>query len=80
MPFSKERTQQIKARLEECLDDDTLNQWERDFLANMSDLFDRFGERTRLSDAQYRVTLSLTEADILLLKIRAGPGHSVFQL
>lgn len=54
MPFSKERTQQIKARLEECLDDDTLNQWERDFLSNMSELFDRFGERTRLSDAQYR--------------------------
>ena len=59
MPFSKERTQQIKARLEECLDNDMLNQWERDFLANMSDLFDRFCERTRLSDAQYRFTLSL---------------------
>ena len=36
-----------------------LNHWERDFLANMSDLFDRFGERTRLSDAQYRFTLSM---------------------
>lgn len=36
MPFSKERTQQIKARLEECLDDDTLNQWERELLAKQS--------------------------------------------
>ena len=59
MRFSKERTQQIKARLEDCLDDDTLNQWEREFLANMSDLIDRFGDRTRLSDAQYRFTLSM---------------------
>lgn len=54
MPFTKERTQQIKAKLEECLEGDTLNQWERNFLSNMSDLFDRFGESTRLSDAQYR--------------------------
>lgn len=54
MPFTKERTQQIKAKLEERLESDTLNAWERDFLSNMSELFDRFGERTRLSDAQYR--------------------------
>lgn len=54
MPFSKERTQLIKTKLKERLEDDTLNKWEREFLANMSDLFDRFGESTRLSDAQYR--------------------------
>lgn len=54
MPFSKERTQLIKTKLKERLEDDTLNKWKREFLANMSDLFDRFGESTRLSDAQYR--------------------------
>lgn len=54
MPFTKERTQEIKAKLKARLEGDTRNQWERDFLSSMSGLFDRFGERTRLSDAQYR--------------------------
>lgn len=54
MPFTKERTQEIKAKLKARLEGDVRNQWERDFLSNMSGIFDRFGERTRLSDAQYR--------------------------
>ena len=78
MPFSKERTQQIKARLEDRLDDDTLNQWEREFLANMSELIDRFGDRTRLSDAHYRFTLSLQVSFLRRVSLFAGLGNVCF--
>ena len=63
MPFTKERTQQIKAKLEERLERNSLNQWERDFLTGMSELFDRFGESTRLSDAQYRKLQALLKLE-----------------
>ena len=53
MPFSTERTEFIKARIQERLNSGLANQWEQSFLTNMKERFDRYGQKTRLSDAQY---------------------------
>ena len=78
MPFSKEGTQLIKTKLKEHLEDYTLNKWEREFLANMSELIDRFGDRTRLSDAHYRFTLSLQVSFLRRVSLFAGLGNVCF--
>jgi endonuclease YncB( thermonuclease family) len=54
MPFLTERTALIKAKLGERLSTDSLNDWERSFLTDMDEKFDRDGSKTRLTTAQYR--------------------------
>lgn len=53
MPFSIERTELIKARIQEKLTVGNPNDWERSFLTSMQKQFARTGTQTRLSDAQY---------------------------
>jgi len=53
MPFSTERTEFIKTRIQERLNSDPSNEWELSFLNNMKERFDRYGSKTRLSEAQY---------------------------
>lgn len=53
MPFSTERTELIKVRIKERLNSGLANDWELSFLNNMEVLFNRYGSKTRLSDAQY---------------------------
>jgi len=53
MPFSTERTELIKARIKERLKSGLANEWELSFLNNMEVLFSRYGNKTRLSNAQY---------------------------
>lgn len=54
MPFSRERTQLIKEKLRDCIKSGSSNQWEQSFFMNMIERFNRDGEKTRLSTAQYR--------------------------
>ncbi|MPQ95670.1 SH3 domain-containing protein [Thioclava sp. JE_KL1] len=61
MPFSAERTELIKRRLDERLEARTLNEWERSFLADMQARFRRYGGRTKLSERQYRKLYALLD-------------------
>lgn len=54
MPFSQERTELIKAKLQERLASESLNEWERSFFNSMLDRFNRDGTRTSLTNAQYK--------------------------
>jgi endonuclease YncB( thermonuclease family) len=63
MPFSTERTALIKAKLDDRLTNDSLNDWERSFLTDMSAKFDLYGERTKLTTAQYRKLHQLLEIE-----------------
>lgn len=54
MPFSKERTNLITAKLRNRLEDGNPNDWERSFFTNMLHRFERDGPKTSLSKAQYR--------------------------
>lgn len=54
MPFSPERTELIKARIAERLASDQSNEWEKSFLKDMTVRFNRYGTKTRLSDAQFK--------------------------
>ena len=53
MPLSKDKTDLIKARLLNRLENGSLNEWERSFFSDMLDRFDRYGTKTRLTSAQY---------------------------
>lgn len=53
MPFSPERTALIKARIQGRLSAGPASEWELSFLKSMEKRFDRYGSKTRLSDAQY---------------------------
>lgn len=54
MPFSQERTDLIKARLEERLASSNLNAWQKSFFMNMLNRFKRDGTSTNLTKAQYK--------------------------
>jgi hypothetical protein len=53
MPFTKERTELIRARIRAKLDSNSSNDWEKSFLENMEVKFLRNGSTTNLSTAQY---------------------------
>lgn len=53
MPFSAERTALVKDRIKQRLASGQSNEWEVSFLFNMAKRFDRYGTKTRLSEAQY---------------------------
>ncbi len=53
MPFSPERTKEIQSRIEARLRSGQANDWERSFLTNLAERFQRYGTETRLSKAQY---------------------------
>jgi hypothetical protein len=61
MPFSAERTDLIKARIESRLSSATLNVWEASYLTNMQTKFDQHDGRTRLSNAQYQNPVKLLD-------------------
>jgi endonuclease YncB( thermonuclease family) len=54
MPFSQERTDQIKAQLRDRLENGNPNEWERNFFSDLLERFDGYGTKTRLTSAQYR--------------------------
>lgn len=54
MPFSQERTNLIKTKLRDRLENGDANEWERSFFSDMLDRFDRYGPKTRLTSAQFR--------------------------
>jgi endonuclease YncB( thermonuclease family) len=53
MQFSTKQTELIKARIQERLACGHANDWELSFLNDMKQRFNRYGNKTRLSDAQY---------------------------
>lgn len=53
MPFTSERTTQIRALIRSRLEQNNVNDWERSFLSNMEAKFAKDGTRTSLSKAQY---------------------------
>lgn len=53
MPFSAERTTEIKLLIRSRLERQDVNDWERPFLSNMDAKFAKYGTRTSLSKAQY---------------------------
>jgi len=63
MPFSPERTDLIKARIAQQLASGRSNEWEESFLNNMAVRFNRYGTRTRLSDAQFKTLHRVLKLD-----------------
>ena len=63
MPFSPERTDLIKARIAERLRSGQSNEWEKSFLKNMTVQFNRYGTKTRLSDAQFKTLHRVLKLD-----------------
>lgn len=59
MPFSKQKTLEIKAALGTKLASGELNAWEKSFLENMSKRFKAYGPATKLSDKQYKTLFRL---------------------
>lgn len=53
MPFTSERTTQIRDQIRSRLEQNNLNDWERSFLSNIDAKFVKDGTRTSLSKAQY---------------------------
>jgi endonuclease YncB( thermonuclease family) len=75
MPFSKERTQNIKSQIRERLEAGGHNDWELNFLNSMRERFERFDTKTRLSEKQYRTLhklLDRTEATTSAPKQRSA--------
>ena len=68
MPFSPERTELIKARIAERLASGPTNEWEMSFLNSMAQRFNRYGAKTRLSDAQFKTLHRILKLD------REGPA------
>ncbi|WP_227267642.1 SH3 domain-containing protein [Roseobacter weihaiensis] len=54
MPFSREKTDLIKAQLRDRLENGNPNNWERSFFSDMLERFNSHGTKTRLTSAQYR--------------------------
>lgn len=63
MPFSPELTQLIKAKIQEKLRSSSLGEWQHSFLTNMDQKFAQYGEKTRLSTAQYRKLHEILEIE-----------------
>jgi endonuclease YncB( thermonuclease family) len=63
MPFSPERIELIKARIAERLVSGRSNEWEASFLNNMAARFNRYGTKTRLSDAQFKTLHRVLKLD-----------------
>lgn len=53
MPFSTDRTTEIRTLIRSQLERQDLNEWEQSFLTNMDARFAKYGTRTSLSKAQY---------------------------
>ena len=53
MPFSQEKTDELKSAIKLALASNKLNSWERQFLSDMQSRINRFGTATKLSSKQY---------------------------
>lgn len=81
MPFSHEKIVQMKSGIALKLSSSSISDWDRDFLLNIQAKLDRYGQRTNLTDKQYKTLMRLVpkssgKDNVVHISARSKPGQA----